>query len=146
MYISKKENNLLSEEERVLNNNNFIENELIILKDYFDNMYVGIDNNIKLDIEQRIAILTDEDYNMIIAGAGSGKTTTIAGKVKYLVDIKKVEPSKICVMSYSRKTTEELRDRINIDFSIPAKVSTFHSLGYSYIREIYHNRKCYVVD
>lgn len=39
-----------------------------------------------LDAQQRKAVVIDEDNNLIIAGAGSGKTTTIAGKVKYLTE------------------------------------------------------------
>lgn len=115
-------------------------------KNYFETMYQGIDDNIILDEEQIKAILTDDDYSLIIAGAGTGKTTTMASKVKYLVDIKKVDPSKIVVMSYTRKATEELKRRIVDDFNINANVTTFHSLGFTYIREIFKNRKCYVVD
>lgn len=115
-------------------------------KSFFDNMYKDIDPNIKLDMEQIGAIIADEDYSLIIAGAGTGKTTTMASKVKYLVDIMKVEPSKILVMSYTKKSTKELADRINIDFGIPARVLTFHSLGFEYIREIFKGHKCYVVD
>jgi DNA helicase-4 len=44
-----------------------------------------VDPNISLDDDQRRAILTDEDYCLVIAGAGAGKTTTVAAKVKYLV-------------------------------------------------------------
>ena len=115
-------------------------------KTYFENMYKDIDPNIHLDKEQIKAILSDEDYSLIIAGAGTGKTTTMASKVKYLVDIKKVDPSKIVVMSYTKKATEELEKRINIDFGIDAKVTTFHSLGLMHIREIFKNHKCFVVD
>src|SRR5690554_6228861 len=64
----------------------FIKRKLIEEKEYFDRMFEKIDKNINLDVEQRIAILTEEDYSMIIAGAGSGKTTTMAAKVKYLVE------------------------------------------------------------
>lgn len=127
-------------------NDEIIEKEYQTHKDYFDNMYNGIDDNIHLDKEQIKAILSDEDYSLIIAGAGTGKTTTMASKVKYLVDIKKVEPSKIVVMSYTKKATEELEKRILLDFGIPAKVTTFHSLGLMHIREIFKDRKCYVVD
>lgn len=127
-------------------NNNIIEKEYQIHKEYFDNMYKGIDDSIHLDKEQIKAILSDEDYSLIIAGAGTGKTTTMASKVKYLVDIKKVEPSKIVVMSYTKKATEELEKRIVLDFGIEAKVTTFHSLGLMHIREIFKNRKCFVVD
>lgn len=129
MFISKKENKLLKESERIEHNNNFIKNELIRLKKYFDNMYKDIDNNVVLDEEQRIAILTDEDYNMIIAGAGSGKTTTIAGKVKYLVDIKKINPKDIIIISFTNKAVMELKQRINNDFKIDSKICTFHKFG-----------------
>lgn len=115
-------------------------------KDYFQNMFKGIDDNIVLDDEQIKAILSDEDSALIIAGAGKGKTTTMTAKVKYLVDIKKVEPSKILVMSYTKKATQELEKRIVGDFNIPAHITTFHSLGLEYIRNIFKNRKCSVID
>lgn len=120
---------------------NYIKN-----RDYFDNLYKDVDSNIHLDFEQISAIISDEKYSLIIAGAGTGKTTTMASKVKYLVDIKKVKPEKILVISYTRKAVEELIQRINIDFSIPAKVMTFHSLGYSYIKEIFKGHKCSIAD
>lgn len=127
--------------------NNKVLNRLYLEnKNYFDNLYKEIDNNIHLDEEQIKAILSEEDYSLIIAGAGTGKTTTMASKVKYLVDKKNVNPSRILVMSYTRKATEELEKRINEDFGIPAYISTFHSLGYEYLREIFYNRKCIVLD
>jgi len=127
-YISKKES-LLNEFDRKNNNDNFIKNGLILYKDFFDNLYKNIDDNIVLDNEQRIAILTDEDYNMIIAGAGSGKTTTIAGKVKYLVDIKNIKEEEIIVISFTNKAVLELKQRINDDFKIDCKICTFHKFG-----------------
>ena len=66
-------------------NNVFINRKLEEEKEYFDKMFDDIDPNIKLDDEQRKAILNDEDYSLIIAGAGAGKTTTMAAKVKYLI-------------------------------------------------------------
>jgi DNA helicase-4 len=133
-YISRKENKL-TEEQRIKNNNEFINEKLISLKAYFDNMYKDIDSNIMLDTEQRIAILTDEDYNMIIAGAGSGKTTTISGKVKYLVDIKKIDPKDIIVISFTNKAVLELKNRINNDFKIDCKICTFHKFGLDIIND-----------
>ena len=127
-------------------NEEVLEREYIKYKDYFESMYKGIDDNIILDKEQIKAILADEEYSLVIAGAGTGKTTTMASKVKYLVDIKKVDPSSIAVMSFSKKAAMELEKRIIDDFGIPAMVTTFHSLGFMYIREIFKNHKCYVVD
>lgn len=123
-----------------------LNNEYYKYKNYFYNMYSEIDSNIHLDEEQSKAILADENYSLILAGAGTGKTTTMASKVKYLVDIKRVNPNEILVISYTKKATEELIKRINIDFDIPAKISTFHSIGYEYIRNYFKSKKCYIVD
>ena len=124
------------------------DHKLIELKEYFDHILDAVNPEIHLDDEQREAIIGDDDAALIIAGAGTGKTTTMIAKVKYLVDIKHVNPRKILVMSFARKNVEELRDRINVDLNIPADISTFHSLGYRYMKSFYgsSNRKCYVVD
>jgi len=127
MYISKKEG--IDDNIRKKLNDEFINKGLIKYKDYFDNMYKNIDPNVLLDEEQRIAILTDEDYNMIIAGAGSGKTTTITAKIKYLVDIKNINPKDIVVISFTNKAVDELKQRINIDFKINCLITTFHKFG-----------------
>lgn len=131
MYISKKDSEYLkiSELERNKLNEQFIKNNLINLKKYFDDLYKGIDDKVLLDEEQRIAILTDEDYSLIIAGAGSGKTTTITAKIKYLVDIKKINPKDIVVISFTNKAVEELKNRINNDFNIDCLITTFHKFG-----------------
>ena len=57
---------------------------------YLDNILESVDPVIKLDEEQRKVVLSDEDYTLVIAGAGAGKTTTVAAKVKYLVEKKGV--------------------------------------------------------
>lgn len=116
-------------------NRKFINQKLEEYQDYFNHIYDGIDNNIILDQEQRIAILTDEDYMMIIAGAGSGKTTTIAAKVKYLVDKIGINEQEILVLSYTNKAVNELKRIINDSFNIKAKVTTFHKLAYSYLKD-----------
>lgn len=115
-------------------------------KEYFENMYKGIDDNIHLDEEQCKAILADEKYSLIIAGAGTGKTTTMVSKVKYLVDKKNADPERILVMSYTRKATEEIAERIEENFGLPVHVTTFHSLGYEYIKEIFNDKKCIILD
>lgn len=115
-------------------------------KDYFDHILDDVNPNIKLDDEQINAILADEDRALIIAGAGTGKTTTMTAKVKYLVDIKKLDPREILVMSYSNRDVRELRNRINEDLNIPADVTTFHSLGMKYVRQVFAGKQCYVVD
>lgn len=118
-------------------NQQFIKLELLKRKEYFDNLFLQSDPNIILDEEQRKAILIDEDYSLIIAGAGSGKTTTMAAKVKYLIEIKKIKPSEIILLAFTNKAASELSERINQDFQLHVDVLTFHKLGMRFLREIF---------
>ena len=104
-------------------------------KVYFDNILKQIDPNIQLDEEQHRAVITDDDYCLLVAGAGAGKTTTMAAKVKYLVERKHIDPSEIIVISYTNKAIGELRDRINKGLGIPAKICTFHAFAYDIVRQ-----------
>ncbi len=117
-------------------NEKFVQRKLEEYKDYFDHMFDEVDSNIKLDEEQRKAILIDEDYSLVIAGAGSGKTTTIAAKVKFLVEKRKVDPKQIILLAFTNKAADELDERINEDFKLGVSVLTFHKLGADFIRKI----------
>lgn len=83
-----------------------------------------------LDEQQRTAVITDEDNNLIIAGAGSGKTLTISAKVKYLVDHLRVNPKEILLITFTRKAADEMQERISEKLGINVVVKTFHALGY----------------
>ena len=82
-------------------NRQYVDKEVEQNKEYFDNILINVDPNIKLDQEQREAVVTDDDYCLLIAGAGAGKTTTMAAKVKWLVDKKSVNPEEIMLISYT---------------------------------------------
>ena len=116
-------------------NNAFINRHLISEKTYLDKILQKIDPHILLDEEQRRVILSDEDYTLIIAGAGAGKTTTLAAKVRYLVEKKQVDPKQILVISFTNKAVGELKERINTALSIPCPITTFHSAGYAILRK-----------
>lgn len=81
------------------------------------------------------AVITDDDYCLLVAGAGAGKTTTMAAKVKYLVEKKSIDPGEIIVISYTNKAIGELRDRINKGLGIPAKICTFHAFAYDIVKQ-----------
>jgi len=115
-------------------NTNYVEATLKSEKKYFDDILKDIDPNIVLDDEQRRAVITDDDYCLLVAGAGAGKTTTMAAKVKYLVEKKGVLPEEIIVISYTNKAIGELRDRINKALKIPAKVCTFHAFAFDIVK------------
>ena len=116
-------------------NENYIKDNLKANQNYFDNILYDIDPNIKLDDDQRKVILTDEDYCLVIAGAGAGKTTTIAAKVKYVVEKKQIDPSQILVISFTNKAVQELKDRINKGLKIECPIATFHAVGNAIIRK-----------
>ena len=116
-------------------NNKYINDALKANQNYFDNILYDIDPNIKLDDDQRKVILTDEDYCLVIAGAGAGKTTTIAAKVKYVVEKKQIDPSQILVISFTNKAVQELKDRINKGLKIECPIATFHAVGNAIIRK-----------
>lgn len=102
-------------------NSYFIAEELKTYNSFFSNI-----EGRRLDDQQRTAIVTDEDNNLVIAGAGSGKTTTIVGKVRYILDRYKVNPEEILLISFTKNAASTLAERINVK-GIDAK--TFHKLG-----------------
>lgn len=116
-------------------NENYIQQAMIQEKDYLDHILADVDPAIDLDEDQRRVILTDEDYCLVIAGAGAGKTTTVAAKVKYLVEKKQIDPSQILVVSFTNKAVEELRDKVNRDLNIACPIATFHSTGNAILRK-----------
>lgn len=112
-------------------NSSFIKSHLQAEKSYLDNILKQVDPVIKLDEEQRKVVLSDEDYTLVIAGAGAGKTTTVAAKVKYLVERKNIKPEQILVISFTNKAVGELQDKINKALKINCPITTFHKAGYA---------------
>ncbi len=112
-----------------LHNEEYIQNKMYEEKSYLDEILCDVDSQIVLDEYQRRVILTDEDYCLVIAGAGTGKTTTVAAKVKYLVEKKNILPSEILVVSLTNNAVDELKEKLNKILSINCKIYTFHSFG-----------------
>ena len=87
-----------------------------------------------LTIEQAEAIATDEDVTLVAAGAGTGKTTVIIGKVAHLVINQHIDPSRILVLAYNTTAAKEIRGRLRDQMS-GVEVATFHSFGRKVIGE-----------
>jgi DNA helicase IV len=117
-----------SEYHRQKFNTEFIPHELKLNEELFDNI-----EGRKLDVQQRTSIVTDEDNNIVIAGAGSGKTTTIVGKVNYVVNRYKTNPEDVLLISFTNKSASTLSSRLKID---GADVKTFHKFGKDVIAEV----------
>ena len=113
-------------------NKNYVSAQKEKLKLFFDNI-----EEKKLDDQQRTAVITDEYSNLIIAGAGSGKTLTILGKVQYLIEQKNIKPDEILLLSFTQKTVAELNERLQ-KLNLGVQATTFHKLGYDTIKK-FHN-------
>lgn len=126
-------------------NDEFLSSALVKEKMYLDNILKSVDPNILLDDDQRRVVLSDEDYTLVIAGAGAGKTTTVAAKVKYLVERCAVSPENILVVSFTNKAVGELKEKLNNDLHIDCPIATFHSTGNAILRKK-NTEKLNIVD
>ena len=116
------------EQNRASHNNAFVKSELQRCGEFFDNVLAY-----PLDPQQRNAIINGEDNCLVVSSAGSGKTSTIQGKVRYLIDMCKVDPNDILLITYTRKAAGELRERIGYS---DLTSSTFHGLAYNIISQV----------
>lgn len=78
--------------------------------------------------EQTETVATDEDVTLVLAGAGTGKTTVIAAKVAHLVHNEHVDPAEILVLAFNKKAQREIVDRLTSELSA-VDVETFHAFG-----------------
>ncbi len=90
-------------------------------KDFFDHCL-----KYPLDMQQRRSIVSEEDNCLVVSSAGSGKTSSIVGKVKYLTEVKGIAPHKILLISYTNKAAAELTERMATN---GLKGYTFHKLA-----------------
>lgn len=75
---------------------------------------------------------------LIVAGAGTGKTTVITNRIAYLIEKKKVKPEQIVALTFTEKAAEEMEDRVDdlISFSyLDLWISTFHSFAQRILQE-----------
>lgn len=135
-FLTEYEDVCLNKESTIIaeHNERFIQRHLKEEKAYLDNILAEVDPIIRLDEDQRRVVLSDEDHTLVIAGAGAGKTTTVAAKVRYLVEKKGILPDQILVISFTNKAVDELKEKINKDLGIPCAVTTFHKTGYVILR------------
>lgn len=89
-----------------------------------------------LNDRQRVAVTTTEGPVLVLAGAGSGKTSVVTKKIAYLMEEKKVYPSKILAITFTNKAANEMKTRverlIHTDFNM--WIGTFHSIAVRILR------------
>lgn len=85
---------------------------------------------------QRRAVVTHEDNTLVIAGAGSGKTSVILAKTGYLLKRRLATPEQLLLLAFNKKAAQEMADRIEERMHVKVEVRTFHSLGLSIIADV----------
>ncbi len=105
---------------------------------YLNEMYENIDSNIVLDEVQRKVIVCEEDHIFIVAGAGSGKTTTIVSKVKYLLEKRGILAERLLIITYTNQAVNELKQRLHEMVGDSVKVMTFHKFCFDLIQAYDH--------
>ena len=99
---------------------------------YFDQ----VESN-PLTERQRIACIIDDDNNVLLAGAGTGKTSVMIARAGYLVQSQQAKYDDILLLAYGRKAADEMNQRVQ-DKLITDKIkaATFHSLGLNIILQV----------
>ena len=86
-------------------------------------------NDIILSKEQSLPIIENPNISMVIASAGSGKTLTIVGKIKYMLENGLVKSNEICAITYTNKAVDSLKKKIKEVTYEDIDVFTFHKLA-----------------
>ena len=85
--------------------------------------------------QQRRAVLTAEDNTLVVAGAGSGKTSVIVAKIAYQLHRELIQADEVLALAFSREAKDELEQRFKRRLGKSIEASTFHALGLRIISE-----------
>ncbi|UNH27888.1 UvrD-helicase domain-containing protein [Moellerella wisconsensis] len=112
------------------------ENILKSRKDFFD----VVESN-PLTQQQRLSVIRNNDINMVLAAAGTGKTSVMVAKALDLIDSGKATSDEILILAYNKDAAIELTERLeerakqaNLELAVPPSISTFHALGRNIIK------------
>jgi DNA helicase-4 len=106
----------------------FVVAELDRWKDFFDTI-----ESKPLTPEQRLSVVVDEDATLVLAGAGSGKTSVITAKAAYLVRAGIRSPEEILLLAFAKNAAEEMSERVEARSGVPIVARTFHAIAYDII-------------
>ncbi|WP_210455133.1 UvrD-helicase domain-containing protein [Vibrio crassostreae] len=110
----------------------YIHNQLTEYASFFEE----VESN-PLTEKQRIACITDNDNNLLLAGAGTGKTSVMVGRTGYLINSEQATANDILLLAYGRIAAKEMDERIKDKLGFDdVRASTFHSLGMKIIAEV----------
>lgn len=106
----------------------FVDQQLAEWKEFFDTV-----ESMPLTPEQRLSVVVDEDATLVLAGAGSGKTSVITAKAAYLVKAGIRQPHELLLLAFAKDAAAEMSERIEARCGVPIMARTFHALAYEII-------------
>ncbi len=110
----------------------YVAEQLNCFQDFFDR----VESN-PLTQKQREACVIDDDNNLLLAGAGTGKTSVMVGRTGYLLASKQAVAGDVLLLAYGKNAAVEMDQRIKLKLdNDQIKASTFHSLGMRIISEV----------
>lgn len=89
-----------------------------------------------LNASQREAVLLSDNHNLILAGAGSGKTSVLIARVRYLIESQQSKAENILLLAFSKKASLEMKKRFQHLGLENVRVLTFHGLAKKILEEI----------
>ncbi len=99
-----------------------------------------------LDREQEAIVLDQSKHLLVVAGAGSGKTLTILGKINYLVKYSGIDKDDILCISFTKAAATSLKEKIKKEFNLDMPVYTFHKLSLEILKDYKINYKITPTD
>ncbi|MGF1756081.1 DNA helicase IV [Vibrio makurazakiensis] len=92
-----------------------------------------------LNVSQQYAVLINDDHNLILAGAGSGKTSVLTARVAYLLQSHQAQASELLLLAFGREAAQEMKQRLDDKVGMSAEqvqVNTFHQLGLHILKHV----------
>ena len=109
----------------------FVDHQLDEWQAFFDTVEF-----MPLTPEQRLSVVVDEDATLVLAGAGSGKTSVITAKAAYLIKAKIRTPEEILLLAFAKDAATEMSERVKSRSGAPVAARTFHALAYEIIGQV----------
>lgn len=140
---TKRFKELIKKQSEFFSKLNVLKNQIILhnnavakkrIKSAYD--LIGRVENQILDNQQMTCIVKNDYNQLVIAGAGTGKTTTIIGKIKFLLKSKMYNPEDILALSFTNSSANEMKQRIKNETGYNIDAITFHKLGLNIITQV----------
>ncbi|MEY0025380.1 DNA helicase IV [Providencia rettgeri] len=119
-----------SQECRKQINDHWCESVLVRYHDFFQQVETS-----PLNYSQSLSVINGEDNVLVLAGAGSGKTSVLVARAGWLILRGLAKPKQILLLAFGRKAADEMNERIHSRLQQDIEAKTFHALALHIIRE-----------